>query len=175
MAPGINRNPRPFPFARTGLGVLAMSLAFPSAAEQPQSTARIAEWAASDRGGRADYQELAHGREIDISRLPVPGKVTIVDFSSDYCAPCVELAMYLIKISKAHPERYAIRRVNINRPGVVGIDYDSPVSRQYKLSSLPMIVVFDHGSRVAEAVEARKWLLDDVARMEAKAAEAGGP
>jgi thiol-disulfide isomerase/thioredoxin len=164
-------NLRRLPFALTLVALLAPR----APAEQPQSTARIAEWAASDRGGHADYRELSHGREIDIAPLAVPGKVTIVDFSSDYCAPCVELAMYLIKISKSYPERYAVRRVNINRPGFVGIDYGSPVSRQYGLSSLPMIVVFDGGRRIAEGVEGRKWLLDDVARQDAKAAAAAGP
>jgi thiol-disulfide isomerase/thioredoxin len=151
-----------------------MCASFAVSGEQPQSTAKIAEWAASDRGGRADYKELSHGRRIDIAQLVTPGKVTIVDFSSDYCAPCVELAMYLIKISKRYPERYAIRRVNINRPGFVGIDYDSPVSKQYSLSSLPMIVVFDSGVKLAEGIDARKWLLDDVAKMDAKA-EAAAP
>ena len=81
-----------------------------SRGEQPVATAKIAEWAASDRGGRADYKLLSHGQPTDIDSLACPGKVTIIDFSSDYCAPCVELAMYLIKTSKSCPQRYAIRR-----------------------------------------------------------------
>jgi thiol-disulfide isomerase/thioredoxin len=141
-------------------------------ADQPVATAKIAEWAASDRGGRADYQELAHGRTIGIDSLACPGKVTVVDFSSDYCAPCVALAMFLIQTSKSHPERYAIRRININRPGFNGIDYQSPVSRQYDIKVLPRMVIYDNAVKVAEGDAARQWLLDDIKKVEAKAEDA---
>jgi len=137
-------------------------------ADPPVATAKIAEWAASDRGGRADYRESSHGQTIDIDSLACAGKITIVDFSSDYCAPCVQLAMYLIQTSKSYPQRYAIRRVNVNRPGVVGIDWRSPVSRQYHLESLPRLVVYDNKVKVAEGDAARQWVIDDVSRMVAK-------
>jgi thiol-disulfide isomerase/thioredoxin len=140
-------------------------------ADQPVATAKIAEWASSSRGGRADYQELAHGRTIEIDSLACPGKVTVVDFSSDYCAPCVALAMFLIQTSKSHPERYAIRRININRPGFNGIDYQSPVSRQYDIKVLPRMVIYDNGVKVADGDAARQWLLDDIKRTEAKGAQ----
>jgi thiol-disulfide isomerase/thioredoxin len=141
-------------------------------ADQPVATAKIAEWAASSRGGHADYQELAHGRTIGIDGLACPGKVTVVDFSSDYCAPCVALAMFLIQTSKSHPERYAIRRININRPGFNGIDYQSPVSLQYGIRVLPRMVIYDNGVKVAEGDAARDWLIDDIKKTEAKGAGA---
>lgn len=151
---------------------LALAAVLPLCSAEPVATAKIAEWAASDRGGRADYQELAHGRTVDIAALARPGKVTVVDFSSDYCAPCVELAMFLIQASKSHPERYAIRRVNINRPGFNGIDYQSPVSRQYAVKDLPFMVIFDNKVKVAEGEAARRWLVDDLKRIEARAGDA---
>lgn len=151
--------------------IAMLALLAPCRAE-PVSTAKIAEWAGSARGGRADYQELAHGRTLDIDALACPGKVTVVDFSSDYCAPCVELAMFLIQASKSHPERYAIRRVNINRPGFNGIDYQSPVSRQYAIKNLPRIVIYDNKVKVADGDAARQWLIDDLKRLEAKAGDA---
>jgi thiol-disulfide isomerase/thioredoxin len=135
----------------------------------PVATAKIAEWAASDRGGKADYQELSHGRVVDLDKVLCPGKVTIVDLSSDYCAPCVSLAMYLIKISKSYPQRYAIRRVNINRPGFVGIDLQSPVAAEFKLEAVPWIAVYDNKVKVAEGKAAIKWVSDDVARLDAAA------
>jgi len=159
--------------ARMGAWALALAgvagLSLPVRADQPVATAKIAEWAASDRGGRADYQELAHGKVISIDTLACPGKVTIVDFSSDYCAPCVELAMFLIQTSKTYPDRYAIRRVNINRPGFNGIDYQSPVSRQYAIGALPRMVIYDNKVKVAEGDAARNWLIDDIRKMDAKA------
>jgi thiol-disulfide isomerase/thioredoxin len=141
-------------------------------ADQPVATAKIAEWAASDRGGKADYRELAHGQVLDVDAVLVPGKITVVDLSSDYCAPCVSLAMYLIKISKEYPQRYAIRRININRPGFVGIDLQSPVSKEFKLEAVPRIVVYDNKAKVADGEAALKWVTDDVAKLDAAAAAA---
>lgn len=135
----------------------------------PVATAKIAEWAASDRGGKADYQELSHGRVVDLGKVLCPGKVTVVDLSSDYCAPCVSMAMYLIKISKSYPQRYAIRRININRPGFVGIDLQSPVAAEFKLEAVPWIAVYDDKVKIAEGKAALKWLTDDVAKLDAAA------
>lgn len=160
------------PVTTKALISLLMLAILPPCRADPVSTAKIAEWAASSRGGRADYQELAHGRTLDIDTLACPGKITIVDFSSDYCAPCVELAMFLIQASKSHPERYAIRRVNINRPGFNGIDYQSPVSRQYDIRNLPRIVIYDNKVKVAEGDAARQWLIDDLKRLTAGAGQA---
>jgi len=150
---------------------IVLALAVPGRAG-PVATAKIAEWAASDRGGHADYKELAHGQVIDADSVACAGKITIVDLSSDYCAPCVSLAMYLIKISKSYPARYAIRRVNINRPGFVGIDLQSPVAREYKLAAVPWIAVYDNKVKIAEGEAAIKWVTDDVAKRDAAAAAA---
>jgi thiol-disulfide isomerase/thioredoxin len=164
------------PLIRASLMVaIALAALDASRAEQPVATAKIAEWAASDRGGKADYQELSHGRVLDVNAVLCPGKLTILDLSSDYCAPCVSLAMYLIKISKTYPERFAIRRININRPGFVGIDLQSPVSKQFKLESVPWIAVYDNKVKVAEGAAAIKWVSDDVARLEAAASAAQQP
>jgi thiol-disulfide isomerase/thioredoxin len=144
----------------------------PLARSEPVATAKIAEWAASGRGGHADYQELSHGRMLSVDSLAAAGTITVVDFSSDYCAPCVDLAMFLIQTSKSYPARYAIRRININRPGFVGIDYKSPVSRQYNIKDLPFIVVYDNKMKVAEGNAARQWLIDDIKKMVARDTEA---
>ena len=80
--------------------------------------------------------------------------------------------MFLIQTSKSYPQRYAIRRVNINRPGFAGIDLQSPVSRQYHLGSLPWIVIYENKVKVAEGPAARQWLLDDIKKMAPKAEEA---
>jgi hypothetical protein len=36
----------------------------------------------------------------------------------------------------------ALRRVDINRPGAEGIDWKSPVARQFGITSLPHVKVF---------------------------------
>jgi thiol-disulfide isomerase/thioredoxin len=166
------KNAPPDPMTAKVLIPIAVAAFLPLCRADPVSTAKIAEWAASARGGHADYQELSHGRAIGIDSLACPGKVTVVDFSSDYCAPCVELAMFLIQTSKSYPDRYAIRRVNINRPGFNGIDYQSPVSLQYAIRDLPRMVIYDNKVKVAEGDAARQWLIDDIRKMAAKAAAA---
>jgi thiol-disulfide isomerase/thioredoxin len=151
------------------MAIAAAALAPLCLADPPQATAKIAEFAASSRGGKADYQEVSHGRKLDIDTLALPGKVTVVDFSSDYCAPCEQVAMFLIRSSKSFPGRYAIRRVDINRPGFVGIDWQSPVARQFDLKGIPFLVIYDKGVKVAEGDAARKWIVDDVDRTSEKA------
>jgi thiol-disulfide isomerase/thioredoxin len=161
---------RPLHSTRTPRAFIVLAVLLGAALNaEPVATAKIAEWAASDRGGKADYQELSHGRVVDVDQVLLPGKITIVDLSSDYCAPCVSLAMYLIKISKSYPQRYAIRRVNINRPGFVGIDLQSPVAIEFKLEAVPWIAVYDNKVKIAEGKAALKWVSDDVARLEAAA------
>lgn len=60
-------------------------------------------------------------------------------------------------------EDIAVVAVDINRPDVKGIDWSSPVARQYELRSIPHFKVFDgEGRLIAEGDQARemvvKWM-----------------
>jgi len=105
---------------------------------------------------------VSHGQEVSLAELAVPGKTTIFDFTSEYCPPCRAIAP---KLEKLHAGRadIAVVKVDINRPDVKGIDWKSPVARQYALRSIPHFKVFGpDGKLVAEGDEARamvgKWL-----------------
>ena len=49
----------------------------------------------------------------------------------------------------------AIKKVNINRPGVNGIDWRSPLAQQYQVRRVPFFMIFDpQGQLVAQGRDA---------------------
>jgi thiol-disulfide isomerase/thioredoxin len=93
--------------------------------------------------GAAEEANAGHGGQpLDVSSLAVPGKTTVIDFYSPFCPPCLQLAPLFEKLAQKKPE-LAIRKVNINRPEIKGIDWRSPLARQYKLSSVPYFMIFN--------------------------------
>ena len=105
----------------------------------------------------ADYpfsNVITKGEEVDLKDHLVSGKTTIVDFSSPACPPCVAIAPKLEALPKTHDD-IAVIVVDINRPGIQGIDWDSPVAKQYQITSTPTFQVYDaDGKLVAEGEEA---------------------
>lgn len=101
---------------------------------------------------------IAKGQVISLADHLVPGKINVIDFTSDYCGPCRVIAP---KLDKLHAERadIAVVKVDINRPGVKGIDWKSPVAKQFGLESIPHFKVFGpDGKLTAEGGEARKMI-----------------
>ena len=104
------------------------------------------------------------GETIDLTGLTVKGKTTLVEFYSDHCPPCVEMARVLEYLAAARPD-LAIRRLNIDRPGHQGIDFDSPLCEQHGVQSVPSFRIFDgEGTEVAREKAAkdqvRQWYSD---------------
>ncbi|HEX2852161.1 MAG TPA: thioredoxin family protein [Opitutaceae bacterium] len=137
-----------FPFLALGLAALVAVL--PSASAQDTHT----------KGPKPAH--IAMGQRVVIADYVVPGKTTIFDFTSEYCPPCRAIAP---KLDALHAKRddIAVVKVDINRPGVKGIDWRSPVATQYKMQSIPNFKVFGpDGKLVAEGEKAgelvRSWL-----------------
>jgi len=82
------------------------------------------------------------GQEIDIKEFIRTGQTTIFDFYSEYCGPCRRLSPLLERLDKQRQD-IVVYKVDINRPGVRGIDWVSPVSQQYKLGSIPHFKIYD--------------------------------
>jgi len=104
--------------------------------------------------GRAPAH-IAQGEVITLADHLVPGRTTVVDFTSEYCPPC---RAYAEPLAELHAKRadVAVVKVDINRPGVKRIDWQSPVARQFELKSIPHFKVFGpDGQLVAEGNEAR--------------------
>ena len=99
----------------------------------------------------------------------VKGKTTLIDFHSPFCPPCVQLAPIMAKLAAKRPD-LAIKKVNINRPEVNGIDWHSPLAQQYQIRQVPYFMIFSpQGQLVAqgrEAVETVQGWLKEAGLME---------
>ncbi len=82
------------------------------------------------------------GAELAIGSILQKGKTNIVDFYSDFCPPCKKISPLLQELGRKRPD-LAILQVDINRKGVKGIDWPSPLARQYELSSIPHFKIYD--------------------------------
>lgn len=82
------------------------------------------------------------GQEIDIQNFVQSNKITIFDFYSEYCGPCKKISPVLTRLDSRR-EDIIIHKVDINRPGIQGIDWGSPVAKQYNLHSIPYFIIYD--------------------------------
>jgi thiol-disulfide isomerase/thioredoxin len=102
------------------------------------------------------------GENLDCKSLLVPGQVTVIEFYSPFCPPCIRIAPLMEQLSQSRPD-LTIKKININRPEVTGIDWRSPLAQQYKLRSVPYFTIFNpQGKLVAEGNPAleqiERWL-----------------
>jgi thiol-disulfide isomerase/thioredoxin len=99
------------------------------------------------------------GEEIELANYLVGGKINIVDFYSEYCPPCRRIAPYLEELDKKSEDKVVVK-VDINRPDISGIDWGSPLARQFNLNSIPHFKIFDgEGNKTAEGREAFNILM----------------
>ncbi len=91
--------------------------------------------------GVGPVREVSFGKEIDLEKLLVPGKTTIVDFFSIYCSPCVRVGVFIEALAEQRDDVVLIK-VNVNRPGHKGIDWGSPAAKQFGLRSIPYLRLY---------------------------------
>jgi thiol-disulfide isomerase/thioredoxin len=100
------------------------------------------------------------GQPIDVKQFVKPGQTTIIDFYSTSCAPCMKLAPMLAAMAAKRP-RTQVVKLSIDRPGAKGIDFDSPLAKQYNLTGIPHLMVFDeNGQLKAQGREALPMVLE---------------
>jgi thiol-disulfide isomerase/thioredoxin len=93
---------------------------------------------------------IALGAEVSLADYLVPGKTVVFDFTSKFCGPC---RAYDQPLHDLHAQRadIVVIKVDINRPDVSGIDWQSPVARQFDLHSIPHFKVYSpEGKLLAE-------------------------
>ena len=113
-------------------------------------------FAYAGEGGVPPVNAKNPGQTIDLKPLIESGKITIVDFYSEYCGPCRILAPKLKQLRDKN-QKINVVPVDINRSGKKGIDWKSPVIDQYKIQSLPHLKVYNEkGELIAEAGKARQ-------------------
>jgi thiol-disulfide isomerase/thioredoxin len=99
---------------------------------------------------------ISNGLRVKLSDYLVPGKTTVFDFYSEYCPTCRSIAGDIEKLHETRDD-IAVVLVNVNRAGVKGIDWQSPVALQFELPSTPQIKIFGPDGRlVAEGSSAYK-------------------
>ena len=113
-------------------------------------------------GAVVDANRGNAGQTLEVKSLAVRGKTTLIDFHSPYCPPCVRLAPIIEQLAAKRPD-LAVRKVNINRSEVKGIDWRSPLAQQYQIRSVPYFMIFGpNGKLEAQGREAfetlRGWL-----------------
>jgi len=119
------------------------------------AVARADEAGASSHAKGAEPLDVSHGQEVKLADFLVPGKITVFDFYSHYCPPCMAEAPLVRKLHESRPD-LAVVDVDINRPGIRGIDWESPVAKEFQLDSIPHFKVYDaQGKLMAEGDEAR--------------------
>ncbi len=102
---------------------------------------------------------ISHGEAIAIKDYLVTGKTTVFDFYSEYCPPCRALGPFLEQLHKGR-EDIAVVKVDINRPGVEGIDWPSPVAKEFGLDSIPHLEVYaPDGTLRAKDDDARNMVI----------------
>jgi thioredoxin 1 len=115
------------------------------------------------RAGGVEEANAGRGGQImDLKRLAAPGKTTLIDIYSPFCPPCVRLAPIIEQLAAKRPD-LAVRKVNLNRPEVQGIDWQSPLAKQYQIRQVPHFMIFSpKGKLVAQGRDAvdqvRRWL-----------------
>ena len=109
----------------------------------------------------ANYRIMNKGREgqiFNVADYLVKGRLNLVEFSSQACPSCEALKPRLSELAKKSPDT-VINQVLIDRPGSQGIDWQSPLARQYELRSVPYFQVYDTtGKLLAEGEPARKMI-----------------
>jgi len=84
---------------------------------------------------------ISNGQKVKLADYLVPGKTTVFDFYSPYCPTCRAIAGDIEKLHERR-EDIAVVLVNINRPDVKVIDWESPVAKQFDLPSTPQLKVY---------------------------------
>jgi thiol-disulfide isomerase/thioredoxin len=112
----------------------------------------------------AHPETISQGEPVRLADHLVLGGYTVFDFTSPYCGPCRQIAPYLDRLHAARQD-VTVVKVDINRPGYRGIDFRSPVARQYQLQQVPYFKVYDGaGSQIAEGEPAWKmvagWIME---------------
>lgn len=105
---------------------------------------------------------ISQGERVTLSEHLVKGKITIFDFTSEYCPPCRQIGPLLDELHRRRDD-VAVVKVDINRPDIKRIDWQSPVAQQFGLRSIPHFKIFDqNGHLVSEGQEAydevTRWL-----------------
>lgn len=94
------------------------------------------------KGGVLDVSDKSFKKQVLRSKQPV-----LVDFWAPWCGPCRQVSPMVEQLGKAYKGKLRVVKVNVD---------DNPkLSRQYRVSSIPTLMIFDGGHEVERAVGAQ--------------------
>ena len=73
-------------------------------------------------------------------------KLALVDFYADWCGPCKMMGPIVDMISKEYEGKLLVGKLNV--------DNDKDIAMQYKVMSIPTIMIFKDGAPVATSIGA---------------------
>ncbi|MGD9682754.1 MAG: hypothetical protein AB7W16_16310 [Candidatus Obscuribacterales bacterium] len=115
--------------------------------------------------GYLELNEDQPGECFNIGNYLVPGKFNVVFLYSPYDQQSMNIKQQLPLLAQARGD-LAIRTVNVNRPDVQGVDWQSPIAQAEGLNSLPYIRIFDPSLNMrAHGRPAREQLLQWLGEM----------
>lgn len=108
---------------------------------------------AADVVKKLDIVSYPGTKKLDIGRVVVPGKVTVVDFYADWCGPCnvLELRMHHLMTKNGN---IALRRVDVGR---WDNEAAKQATREFRAEALPYVRVYDANGKFVKAVTGGAW------------------
>ena len=88
-------------------------------------------------------EDISDGQRVYIKKHLVDGKITAFMFHAKWCGACKKIMPKLENMAN-NTKQIALRRVDI-------ADFNSPVAKQYDISSVPYFIIYDeYGNQVSK-------------------------
>ncbi len=100
-----------------------------------------------------DISSASDGEKIEVAKIVVPGKVTVLDYWAEWCSPCHLVDIRLQHLVQSNPN-LAVRRVNIGK-------WDNAAAAQatseFRAEALPYVRVYDAGGKFVGDATGGAW------------------
>jgi thioredoxin-related protein len=104
------------------------------------------------------WNNSSPGQRFEITDNLDRERVTIVVFHSDRSSACLNFKKKLAELV-SQDASFKVGYLDIDRDDAKDIDWNSPLSRQYNLRSVPYVVVYQGKTKLNEGHKAREFLL----------------